>query len=120
MTSDDRSTTLTMEEHAMMMSAQQTHLLSVVEAARRQLVAHGIAISNLAEKTIHQPWEVSCIVAALLKTIQQKDLVLKEGKGTKDASTTGDAYDVKSKRRNRQRDHTYVALGSQPRLPHER
>ena len=45
---------------------------SIVRTAQRQLVVHGIAISKLAEKTIHQRWEVTCILAALLKTIKQK------------------------------------------------
>ena len=72
MSEDDRFNTLIMEEHAAVMKAQQAYLLSIVEAARRQLVAHGIAISNLAEKTIHQRCEVSCIV------IVAKDHLTKE------------------------------------------
>ena len=37
--------------------------------------------SNLAEKTVHQRWEVSCLAAALLKTIRQKDAASMEAKG---------------------------------------
>ena len=54
MNSDDRSKTITIKQYFTIISAQQTLLLSTVDAARRHLVEHKIAISNLAETTIHQ------------------------------------------------------------------
>ena len=75
MNSDDRTPYITMEEHSTMMNAQQTSLLGTVEVMRRLLVAHGIVISNLAERTLTQRWEISCIATQLLNTIEKKDAI---------------------------------------------
>ena len=54
MNGDRRTSSITMEGHSIMMNAQETWLLSTVEVTRRQLVAHGIAISNLRERRRHE------------------------------------------------------------------
>ena len=85
MNEDDRFITIIVEEHSVILSTQYAYLMSAVEIARRKLVAHGIAISNLAEKTIHQRWEVICIAAALLKIIRQKDAAFMKSGGHMEA-----------------------------------
>ena len=39
---------------------------------RRQLIAHGIAIGNLAAETAELKWEVISLVEALMRIIKQK------------------------------------------------
>ena len=65
--------TITMAQHWAMMNAQQTLLLEAVEIIRKKLMAHGIAISNLANKALNDKWEASCLVAELVKTIEKKE-----------------------------------------------
>ena len=84
MNDDKLTATTTMAEHTGMIRAQQAHLLGAVEIVRRQLVNHGIAISNLAERTFGQRWELSCLARELAKTIELKD----------SGSSTDDAMDV--------------------------
>lgn len=47
--------------------------LGVVDVVRKKLVAHGIAISNLANKAMNDKWEATVIVAELIKTIEAKE-----------------------------------------------
>ena len=58
MNQDHQAATITMKEHYDMMNGQHKWLLSIVEVVRRQLVNHGVAISNLAQKTIEEQWEL--------------------------------------------------------------
>ena len=73
MNQDLESTTITMREHYDMMNSQHTSLLSIVEVVRRQLVNHGIAISNLAQNINHDLWELHSIAKELVKTIEAKE-----------------------------------------------
>ena len=99
---DDKLTaTITMAEHTGMMRAQQAHLLGAVEIVRRQLIRHGIAISNLAERTFGQRWELSCLAQELAKTIELKDRWARDALRTDPGylvairgSSTDDAMDV--------------------------
>lgn len=65
--------TISMADHYTMMNSQQTSLLGVVEVVRRRLVAHGVAVSHLAQKVMDDKWEASCIVTELIKTIEARE-----------------------------------------------
>ena len=84
MNGDERMATITMAEHSGMMKAQRALLLGAVEVTRKQLVNHGIAVSNLAEKTFNQRKDILGLATELSKTIE-----LKEG-----GSSTGVSTDV--------------------------
>ena len=70
MNRDQNAETITMAEYWNLMNAQQTLLMGLVDVVRGKLVAHGIAISNLA---VNDKWEATCIVAELINTIEAKE-----------------------------------------------
>ena len=41
-------------------------------SVRKQLVVHGIAISNMAEQAIKRHWEVSMMMLALSQSVKKK------------------------------------------------
>lgn len=73
MNRDYESDTISMRDHYDMMCSQQTLMLGAVEVVRRQLVNHGIAISNLAQKTSTEQWEITAMATELVKMLEKKE-----------------------------------------------